>query len=37
MGSSMEHNGDFNTWWEEKGKWYEDNNLNIEDVEKGGF
>ena len=37
MSSSMEHNGDFNTWWEEKGRWYEDNNLNIEDIKKWSF
>ena len=37
MSSSMEHNGDFNSWWEEKGRWYEDNNFNIEDVKKWSF
>ena len=38
---SMEHNGDFDSWWQEKGQWYIDHNITKAQFEaypmKNGF
>tara|TARA_Y100000034_G_C6854295_1_gene387959 strand:- start:335 stop:895 length:561 start_codon:yes stop_codon:yes gene_type:complete len=35
MSGSMEHNGNFDEWWLEKGKWYEDKGFVKEEIEWG--
>ena len=35
--SSMEHNGDFDKWWSEKGSWYEQKNFTKEEVKEWSF
>ena len=41
VSESMEHNGNFNDWWEKSGKWYIENSINKEDFNnfplKSGF
>ena len=41
VSESMEHNGDFENWWEKSGKWYASNGIGKEDFEsfqlKNGF
>ncbi len=41
VSESMDHNGNFDTWWSNSGKWYSDNGIKKEDFEKfiftGGF
>ena len=41
VSESMEHNGNFNDWWEKSGRWYMENDINKEDFAafplKNGF
>ena len=34
VSESMEHNNNFDGWWNRTGNWYTDNNINKEDFEK---
>ena len=41
VSESMEHNGNFDKWWEKSGSWYKSNSINKDDFEgftlKNGF
>jgi signal peptidase I len=37
VSGSMEHNADFDTWWEFKGEWYEEENITKEQFSKFKF